>query len=642
LARPWASACQRHPEMPHVNTEKEVEEQKKDLQEEPSSPASASPSRVSGVSNLRGTSFIVAEEEEEEDKAVGGGEVRTRVGKVLSSNGFEFFVASVTILNFILICMDTDAQAIDAEAPTWVDPMMHACFVIFCCELALRVFVERRRTLRSPWNVLDSVIVFTGSLDYLLVWVGADLGQLKLMSTIRLVRLCRLLRLLRVVWRFSMFRELRKVVQMMGSCFKTLFWSFILMGIVMTAWAVIAVELINPRLRELAEDGVWDNCDRCQRAFSSVAHANLTFFQTIIAGDSWGMVAIPIIEAYWWSGVIFMGSLLTLIFGVLNLIVAVVVDTFAEVRSKDMLSRAQEMECDEVEEKKVLSRIFAKIDEDNSGAVSWEELQEGAKKVAEFRYWLRVLDIDAKDLYQLFQIVDIDGSGEIDPSEFIEAMYRMKNAESKTATRFVKHLVTRLHGELEEKCDSIESKVNQCEYAISRGFSDMMGKVVEKSEEAIRCRLSEQEEAVTRSIEEAMSKSAEMALDAALQAAAAAARQVISRVDGSSDKLAGLQRQIKNELRGNNGNRSFFHVGTPTASEIGRPPSDRSSLAATARSNGLLGPREVEAKAAGLQAKLEASRNEHRLRGPRPTIGPSTEPPSTLSPPRAPPPPQAP
>merc|ERR1719458_1353293 len=102
---------------------------------------------------------------------------------------------------------------------------------------------------------------------------------------------------------------------MMGSCFKTLFWSFLLMGIVMSAWAVIAVELVNPRLRVLAEEGKWADCERCSRAFSSVAHANLTFFQTIIAGDSWGLVAVPIIEANWWSAFIFMGSLLTLIFG---------------------------------------------------------------------------------------------------------------------------------------------------------------------------------------------------------------------------------------------------------------------------------------------------------------------------------------
>lgn len=41
------------------------------------------------------------------------------------------------------------------------------------------------------------------------------------------------------------------------------------------------------------------------------------------AGDGWGEIAVPLIQAYPGSAIIFMGSSLTLVFGVLNLIVAV-------------------------------------------------------------------------------------------------------------------------------------------------------------------------------------------------------------------------------------------------------------------------------------------------------------------------------
>ena len=51
-------------------------------------------------------------------------------------------------------------------------------------------------------------------------------------------------------------------------------------------------------------------------------HANLLLFKTVIAGDSWGLIAVPVIEHYPATAVLFMGSLLTLVFGVLNLIVA--------------------------------------------------------------------------------------------------------------------------------------------------------------------------------------------------------------------------------------------------------------------------------------------------------------------------------
>jgi hypothetical protein len=51
-------------------------------------------------------------------------------------------------------------------------------------------------------------------------------------------------------------------------------------------------------------------------------NANLLLFKTVIAGDSWGLIAVPVIEHYPATALLFMGSLLTLVFGVLNLIVA--------------------------------------------------------------------------------------------------------------------------------------------------------------------------------------------------------------------------------------------------------------------------------------------------------------------------------
>jgi len=42
---------------------------------------------------------------------------------------------------------------------------------------------------------------------------------------------------------------------MMGGCFKTLFWSCLLLFLMMTIWAVIAVELINPTGQQVADEG---------------------------------------------------------------------------------------------------------------------------------------------------------------------------------------------------------------------------------------------------------------------------------------------------------------------------------------------------------------------------------------------------
>ena len=49
-------------------------------------------------------------------------------------------------------------------------------------------------------------------------------------------------------------------------------------------------------------------------------NANLLIFKTVVAGDSWGDVAVPLIEHHPWLATgIFVGSHLTIVFGVLNL-----------------------------------------------------------------------------------------------------------------------------------------------------------------------------------------------------------------------------------------------------------------------------------------------------------------------------------
>eukprot|EP00405_Crypthecodinium_cohnii_P038636 CAMPEP_0206544432 /NCGR_PEP_ID=MMETSP0325_2-20121206/11522_1 /ASSEMBLY_ACC=CAM_ASM_000347 /TAXON_ID=2866 /ORGANISM="Crypthecodinium cohnii, Strain Seligo" /LENGTH=424 /DNA_ID=CAMNT_0054043195 /DNA_START=35 /DNA_END=1308 /DNA_ORIENTATION=+ len=291
----------------------------------------------------------------------------------------------------------------------------------------------------------------------------------------------------------------------------------------MTTWAIIAVDLINQYVQDIADAGGWPDCERCRRSFSSVFDANITFFQTVVAGDSWGYIAIPVIEKEPWTAIIFMGALMTLVFGVLNLIVAVIVDVFAENRDRDLSNRAEELAEEEKEQKRILGQIFEKIDEDKSGSLSYDELVQGAYKVSEFARWLRVMDIDASDLEQLFRIVDASGSGEICPEEFIEAMYRMKTAapeqlrpSSSTSSRAYMD---------EENRDLREQVLNN------------LGDINRVVEEQVMSSKAMQEKQIQAAIEIAMSKASEVALQAAMKAAGEAASNVMNTV-GKSKQLA--------------------------------------------------------------------------------------------------------
>eukprot|EP00435_Cladocopium_sp_Y103_P000658 s3421_g1.t1 len=272
-----------------------------------------------------------------------------------------------------------------------------------------------------------------------------------LLAAIRLLRLWRVFRLLRIFGKMRSLRELQKLVLMASTCFKTLLWSFVFCFVVMTIWAMLLVEIVNPLIQELLEKDpeIFNECEHCTRATSSVMKANLLLFKTVIAGDSWGRVAVPVIEAYPATSIIFVGSQLTLVFGVLNLIVAVVVDTFADSRDRDILNLAEEMEQDLESDKLFLERMFNRIDLEGCGQLSLEQLVEGARKDHEFQSRLRVMDIDEADLVQLFDMIDTDGSGFIEPNEFIRPLSRWVH-DSKTAPRFIKYNMMRLMNEQNE------------------------------------------------------------------------------------------------------------------------------------------------------------------------------------------------
>merc|ERR1712050_47775 len=88
----------------------------------------------------------------------------------------------------------------------------------------------------------------------------------------------------------------------------------------------------------------------------------------------------------------------------------------------------------EKEQKKMyvsmLMDLLQEIDTEGSGVISRQELEE-AFKSDKVRYSFSVLDIDIHDPNYLFDMLDGDGSGEVDMEEFVTGCLRLKgNAKS--------------------------------------------------------------------------------------------------------------------------------------------------------------------------------------------------------------------
>ncbi|CAE8593206.1 unnamed protein product, partial [Polarella glacialis] len=389
---------------------------------------------------------------------------RRTVASGLQHNAADITFGLVICLDVIFNIVDIDSRAGGGTTPLWAEIGSVTCLAGYTLEFLLKFFVSGRKLFKDVWSVADLCIICSGIFEVILTACGIPAGSVTLLRLLRLLRIIRLMKLCR---QFRWLSELRKLMMMMASCLRTLFWSFLFCFIVMSAWSMAAVELINPLVQQMAAEGVFDSCRTCRSSLTSVMRANLMMFQTIIAGDSWGQLAVPVIEAHPWTAIIFIGSLLTLVFGVLNMIVAVVVDTFAEHRQRDVMNLAEEMDSDAAEDRRFLQKIFDQIDEDGSGELSLEELMSGARTVPEFQGRLRVMDIDENDLVQMFEMIDGDGSGSVDPEEFINTLNRWAN-DSKTAARFVKYQMMRSIAEQEELKSLVVSKLESLEKSLKK------------------------------------------------------------------------------------------------------------------------------------------------------------------------------
>ncbi|CAJ1340350.1 unnamed protein product [Effrenium voratum] len=367
-------------------------------------------------------------------------EISAPVGRLrwlLQTYAFANFMGVVVFADGICTCAEINSRAARTPVEPIYATLADVCLTLYTLEIMARTYVFGREILSDWVTAMDLAVVICGWVEVILNAVAAD--SFVRVSMLRAVRLVRILRPIRLLKRIRMLRELHKLTIMMATCFRTLLWSFLLCFVVMTGWAMLMVEVVYPVVRELNEkQGLFEDCPQCMTATSSVMEANLLLFKTVIAGDSWGELAVPVIQAHPATAFIFIGSLLTLVFGVLNLIVAVVVDTFADARLNDVEALAEEIEDEIDHDKKNLEKLFKRIDKEGSGQLTVEGLKDAARNDALFQSRLRVMDIDENDLQQLFQMIDKDQSGTIEVSEFIGPLSRWAY-DSKTAPRFIKY-----------------------------------------------------------------------------------------------------------------------------------------------------------------------------------------------------------
>lgn len=381
---------------------------------------------------------------------------RTKLSHAIESKTAEFSIGFLIFVNSFFVILDTDIRATeDGETPIWLEYCVYIFMFVYVADLTLRLTVFRLDFFNSYWNIFDFVVVMVDVLFEVLSMMG--IGISVSVSVLRILRLGRLVRFMRVL-RF--FHELYVMFHLMMSALRAISWGAALMAVMMTIWSIIAVEVLHPLNKSIAETtDAYADCERCARAFSSVMNSNLTFFQTIIAGDSWGLVNVTMIEYYPWTALILVTVILSINLGLMNLVVTVIVDKAQEAREESLETRMAEKRAQFEKAKSNMKEMCRCLDSDESGTLSFDEIAEGFHEFAPFRETLMLMDVCERDMQVVFNIMDEDGSGNVSYDEFVEQLYKMKTQDTHTVLVFIKAYVNEIRVKVSEQLELMRNNL---------------------------------------------------------------------------------------------------------------------------------------------------------------------------------------
>eukprot|EP00931_Biecheleriopsis_adriatica_P115778 TRINITY_DN91530_c0_g1_i1.p1 TRINITY_DN91530_c0_g1~~TRINITY_DN91530_c0_g1_i1.p1 ORF type:complete len:533 (-),score=139.92 TRINITY_DN91530_c0_g1_i1:280-1878(-) len=353
-----------------------------------------------------------AVEEEEEEERVW-----------VDSPSFDVTISVIIVFNAFIIGLETDLRReANVRHPGWI---VAEVFFLLCFmgEVGLKIFYHTWRWIfMSLANVLTVFICFMAFLDAaILNPIGAS-GVLRMFSMFRIVGIFRLYKLIK---RYRQLDELRLLLQSLKDSMQTLFWTVVLLVVVLYIGAVILTQQIGQNVEVYGNyrklSGGWDH----EELFGTVGRSMFTLMQ-VMTLDSWlSKVVRHVAVNQWYMIAFFCVFLLITTFGIMNILVSVIVEQTlaASLQNKQRLrvreEKAQRAELDSIKE------IFLISDTDGSNSLDKDEFL-AAVKNPEVQWRMKMLELPVAETVKLFGVLDGDGSQSLSYNDFIQGCAKLK------------------------------------------------------------------------------------------------------------------------------------------------------------------------------------------------------------------------
>eukprot|EP00929_Paragymnodinium_shiwhaense_P007103 TRINITY_DN111052_c0_g1_i1.p1 TRINITY_DN111052_c0_g1~~TRINITY_DN111052_c0_g1_i1.p1 ORF type:complete len:351 (-),score=33.87 TRINITY_DN111052_c0_g1_i1:534-1586(-) len=267
------------------------------------------------------------------EKVTKGDERRLYVDSLMEHGLYQAVMTVCTGLTMLLVALEADYHAAGDARPKALTAIDGVLIAIFSVDIFSKVYVYQFSFPLHLLNVFEAVLLVVDVVLQLWHDLPRITGAFKVLRFIRMMRILRSL---------SALRDLYLMMMGLAASLRAIIFGAGLLALSTTVFSILAVYFVAPICHELDDDGVFENCTDCRAAFDSVSGGNLMFFKTILAGDSWGQLAVPLIRTSNAASIILVGAWAVLALGLMNTIAAVIVDRQAQARVQDEVYQRKE------------------------------------------------------------------------------------------------------------------------------------------------------------------------------------------------------------------------------------------------------------------------------------------------------------
>jgi len=377
---------------------------------------------------------------------------------------FESCVGVAILANAAFMALELDLKDPDASGSAkvmWMVADWTFC-IGFSCEIMFRIFcLGLLPFVKQKKYLFDLFLVSLNVIDSSFQLAGGGATGLGAIGALRMLRIFKIVKMLRLV---SVVEDLHLIVVGLVSALKSLRWVALLLAFVIFIMAVMLKIIVGNSCgdEDFRTSFVYhfgtaiDPTEKCQEFWGTVLKSMYSLYQ-VTTLESWSQViARPIWDVKPHYVILILGFQLITTFGLLNIVVAAVVD--GTMNSADEFVIERKAMGETISHLEVVRDIFD-LTADSAGLVSGESLIP-LLETAETRRKLLSMGISYDDPKQIYRILDADGNNSVPITELVRGFMRMRGTAKAKDLLAVRSLIYRCHHEIQSelKCHASELK----------------------------------------------------------------------------------------------------------------------------------------------------------------------------------------